>query len=384
MRTVLTKMLGCEYPVMALSHCRDVVAAVTNSGGFGVFGADPYSPEELDMELAWIDEHTHGRPYGVDVLIPATHAQTPREDLIAVIPRRHREFADGLLASFDVPPLPDEDTDGRRRIEHAVEDRRRQAGEHLVVALSHPGVRLIASALGPPPAPVVEQAHAAGVIVAALVGAKQHVARQRAAGVDLLVATGCEAGGHTGDIATMVLVPDVVEEAGDLPVVAAGGIARGAQVAAAMALGAVGVWTGSVWLTTRESGTHPMIQRKLLAASSSDTVRSRDWSGKPCRHLRSAWTDAWDAPENPDPLPYPPHWVLATEARVRIERASFDTASGAYRLLTYPVGQVVGTMTAVRSVRQILLEMMDGLADTVLRLGQEDGTGDPSATSPRR
>jgi NAD(P)H-dependent flavin oxidoreductase YrpB (nitropropane dioxygenase family) len=237
----------------------------------------------------------------------------------------------------------------------------------LDVAFAH-DIRLIASALGPPPADLVERAHDHDVLVAALAGTTQHARRHVAAGVDLIVAQGTEAGGHTGEVATMVLVPEVVDAVAPTPVIAAGGIARGRQVAAALALGAQGVWCGSVWLTTEEAETPPVVKDKFLAASSSDTVRSRSMTGKPARMLRTAWTDAWDQPDNPDPLGMPLQTALVTEPQLRINQAAAHPGAKARELATYFVGQVVGSLDRVRPVRSVVLDMVEEFIDTIGQL----------------
>jgi NAD(P)H-dependent flavin oxidoreductase YrpB (nitropropane dioxygenase family) len=207
------------------------------------------------------------------------------------------------------------------------------------------------------------------VLVAALVGSPGQAERQRDAGVDIIVAQGHEAGGHTGQIGTMVLVPQVVDAVAPLPVLAAGGIASGRQVAAALALGAQGVWTGSVWLTTQEAETHPVVKEKFLRATSSDTVRSRATTGKPARQLRSGWTDAWDDPTNPDPLPMPLQQALTHEARERIKRSAASN-TGAAELITYFVGQVVGSLNQVKPARQIVLDMAEEYIDVTERMAR--------------
>jgi len=276
MRTKLTEMVGCEYPIVAFSHCRDVVAAVTNAGGFGMFGASGYDPDTLDVELKWLDEHTGGRGYGIDVLIPLKFTGGDGAD---ELPDEHRQFVSQLMEKYGVPELPADQQSELRGRERQSSTLLSRAAELWDVAAAHP-VRMFVSALGPPPAQLVEKAHAQGAVVGALVGAVAHAERQKAAGVDIVVAQGYEAGGHCGEITTMVLVPDVVDVMGDIPVLAAGGIATGRQMAAAMALGAVGVWTGSVWLTTQEAETHPVVKEKFLAAKASDTLRSRSSSSR--------------------------------------------------------------------------------------------------------
>ena len=360
MKNVICEMLDIEFPVLAFSHCRDVVAAVSKAGGLGVLGAVAYSARRLEKELTWIEEHAGGRPYGVDVLVPSKYVGQSeggldRTALAERIPDEHRRFVADLLDRYGVPPL------GDQRVHHNALDQNiseRGASDLLDVVFDHQ-VALVANALGPPPARMVDDAHARGVPVAALVGTRAHALRQRDAGVDLIVAQGYEAGGHTGEVATMVLVPEVIEAVAPVPVLAAGGIATGRQMAAAMALGAKGVWTGSVWLTTEEAETHPVVKQKFLAATSSDTVRSKATTGKPARQLRSAWTDAWADPANPDPLPMPLQPALVGDALRRIARASMTPGSGAEDLVTYFVGQVVGSMHTIRPARRVLLEMVE-------------------------
>jgi NAD(P)H-dependent flavin oxidoreductase YrpB (nitropropane dioxygenase family) len=366
-KTRVAASLGVEYPIVAFSHCRDVVAAVTNAGGFGVLGAVAHSPQRLDVDLAWIDAHVGGRPYGVDLLLPAVQADTgdalDRDTVRQLLPAEQQHFVDDILIRFGVPALPDGADEARPRMNVAPD----AVGALLEVAFAHP-IRLVASALGAPPPALVERAHDAGVLVAALAGRAEHAVRHRAAGVDLIVAQGTEAGGHTGTVATMVLVPEVVDAVAPTPVLAAGGIASGRQIAAALALGAEGVWCGSVWLTTEEAETSAVVQRKFLAASSSDTVRSSSLTGKPARMLRSAWTEAWDAPEAPPPLPMPLQTVLVTPAQQRINRAAGTADSGAQQLATYFVGQVVGSLDRVRPVRQVMREMVTEYAEAVAGL----------------
>lgn len=352
MNTPLTDLLGIDFPLFAFSHCRDVVAAVTNAGGFGVLGAAAFSPEQLGRELAWIDEHVGGRPYGADVLVPGRTAGEGQP-----VPEAHRRFVADLLARHGLDDAP---AVGRRPPSNA---------DLLDVAFSHP-IRLIANALGPPPAHLRARARSAGVPVAALVGKRAHAERQLEAGVDILVAQGGEAGGHTGEVSTMVLVPEVVAAAaGRVPVLAAGGIVTGRQMAAAMALGADGAWTGSVWLTTEEAETAPATKAKLLAAGSDDTVRSRGRTGKPARQLRSAWTDAWDDPASPEPLPMPLQSLLAEPALHRVDAAAAGGHRGATELATYFVGQGVGMLDGVRPARRVVQEFMEDFSEAVARMG---------------
>ena len=378
MFTQLCERLGIDVPIFAFSHCRDVVAAVTNAGGFGVLGAVAHSPAGLETDLTWIDEQTGGKPYGVDLLLPAKFADVGPAGLSQgggsqhtagpPIPDRHREFVADLLDRYEVPALPDHLTGRRGTLSVSPQ----AAGTLLDVAFRHP-VRLVASALGPPPAELTEQAHARGIVVAALVGTVEHARRQQAAGVDLIVAQGTEAGGHTGTVATMVLVPEVVRAVAPTPVLAAGGIVTGTQMAAAIALGAAGVWCGSVWLTTQEAETDPAVQQKMLAASSSDTVRSRSLTGKPARMLRSAWTDEWESEAAPAALQMPLQTLLTAGAQQRITRSSARPGSGAQQLATYFVGQGVGLLDRVRPAREVVASMVEEYLEVAGRFAAQLG-----------
>jgi NAD(P)H-dependent flavin oxidoreductase YrpB (nitropropane dioxygenase family) len=361
-------MLGIDFPLLAFSHCRDVVAAVTNAGGFGVLGASSHSPEQLDVELRWIDEHTGGRPYGADILVPAKVVgggeHLSGAALAALVPTAHREFVASLLESHGVPV--DEEAlvvtgAGRLGLPEAAE-------ELMDVAFAHP-IKLIANALGPPPPSMSARAQREGVPVAALVGAREHAVRQLNAGVDMLIAQGSEAGGHTGTVSTLVLVPEVLEVvAGRVPVLAAGGIVTGAQMAAMMALGAHGAWTGSVWLTTEEAETAPATKEKMLHATASDTVRSRGRTGKPARQLRSDWTDAWEQADGPGPLPMPLQSMISEPALRRVDTAAAGGNASATQLATYFVGQGVGLMHTVKPAARVVREFMEDYAAAVERL----------------
>jgi NAD(P)H-dependent flavin oxidoreductase YrpB (nitropropane dioxygenase family) len=374
MHTRVTKQLGIDFPIFAFTHCRDVVAAVSNAGGLGVLGAVAHTPEQLDVDLKWIAEQTKGRPFGVDLLIPSKYvgAETgglDRGSLRAMVPDEHREWIEEVLRRYDVPPLPpvEGDSDREQRGMAGLRIDAKSMGPLIEVSFAHK-VALLASALGTPPEWLIERAHAENIPVAALAGRIDHAVAHKEAGVDLIIAQGTEGGGHTGEIATMVLVPQVVDAVAPTPVLAAGGIASGRQMAAALALGAEGVWCGSVWLTTHEAETSPTIREKFLAASSSDTRRSRSLTGKPARMLRSAWTDAWDQPDAPQPLPMPLQSMLVADSQRRIHRIAHKADSPARPLVTYFVGQVVGQMNIAMSARDVVREMVEECLDTMERM----------------
>ena len=364
MRTSLCPLLGIEHPIVGFSPSEHVAAAISRAGGLGVLGCVRFNdPADLDKVLDWMDAHTDGKPYGVDVVMPArVPAEGASRDLGSLIPAGHREFVQDTLLKLGVPPLPEDSPagDGVLGWLHSV------ARQHVEVALAHPA-RLIANALGPPPPDVISRAHEQGMLVAALAGKPAHARDHVAAGVDIVVAQGYEAGGHTGEIASMVLVPEVVDAAGaDAPVLAAGGIGCGRQIAAALALGAVGVWMGSAWLTTREyalTSAAPALREALLAATSSDTVRSRIYSGKPARLLRNRWTRAWTEPGAPEPLPMPLQNLLVSDAHRRLMQ------SGQPDVVPMPVGQIVGRMNQVRPVAEVISELVAEADETLARLG---------------
>jgi len=367
MKTALCERFGIQYPIFVFTPSEKVAAAVTRAGGLGMLGCVRFNQaDDLERVLHWMDENTEGKPYGVDIVMPA---KVPTEgsavDIDKLIPQTHREFVDETLADLGVPPLADDEekSEGVLGWLHSV------ARSHVEVALKHP-IKLIANALGTPPKDVIDQVHAAGVPVAALAGSAKHALRHVDIGVDVVIAQGHEAGGHTGEIASMVLVPEVVDALdGKAAVLAAGGIGSGRQVAAALALGAQGVWMGSAFLTAAEydlgvrgpSGVS-VIQEAMLAATSSDTVRRKIYTGKPARLLKSRWTEAWDADGAPEPLPMPLQNILVSEAHQRMNEARDPTT------VAMPVGQIVGRMNEIRPVADIMAELVTGFEEATRRL----------------
>ncbi|MBD0843008.1 nitronate monooxygenase [Streptomyces sp. TRM68416] len=365
MQTELSKTLGVEHAVFGFTPFPAVAAAISRAGGFGVLGAVRYTaPDDLKRDLDWIEAHIDGRPYGLDVVMPARKVEGVTEaDVEAMIPEEHRAFVRDTLAKYGVPELAEGEASGWRITGWMEQVARTQ----LDVAFDYP-IRLLANALGSPPADVVDRAHDQDVLVAALAGSARHAVKHKDAGIDIVVAQGYEAGGHTGEIASMVLTPEVVEAVAPLPVLAAGGIGSGQQVAAALALGAQGVWLGSLWLTTTEADLHSTaLTRKLLAAGSGDTVRSRALTGKPARQLRTEWTDAWDDPAGPGTLPMPLQGLLVAEAVSRIQKYEVEP------LLGTPVGQIVGRMNSERSVQAVFDDLTRGFERAVDRINRIAG-----------
>ena len=371
-------MLGVDVPILAFTHCRDVVAAVTKAGGFGVLGAAGHTPDQLDIDLQWIRDEVGDKPFGVDIIVPAKYEGSAEggkslSDLSDMIPQGHRDFVADMMERYAVPPLPKDDSkEGARAlpVESEPPMTYAQAVPLMDVAFSHP-IKLIVNALGPPPPDMIERAHANGVLVGALAGKKAHAVRHVASGVDIIIAQGHEAGGHTGDIGTMVLVPEIVDAVAPTPVLAAGGIGSGRQVAASIALGAQGVWCGSVWLTTLEAETHPVVKEKFLAATSSDTLRSRSRTGKPARQLRSAWTDEWEGESSPGTLPMPLQPMLIAHASRQVDRAAMNPENkGAVELSNYFVGQIVGSMNESISATRVVEDMITEYLDVIERFDE--------------
>jgi NAD(P)H-dependent flavin oxidoreductase YrpB (nitropropane dioxygenase family) len=364
MRTPLCDEFGIEYPIFAFTPSEHVAAAVSRAGGLGVLGCVRFNgTEELEETLSWLDDNTDGKPYGVDIVMPM---KIPTEgksvDLKAMIPEEHISFVERTLQKLGVPPLPEgEGREGVLGWLHSV------ARSHLDVALQHRPV-LIANALGSPPVDVIEKCHEHGIKVAALAGAAKHALSHVQNGVDIIVAQGYEAGGHTGEIASMVLQPDIVDAVGpDVPVLGAGGIGSGRQIAASLALGSQGVWTGSIWLGTEEY-THLQSNQgwteAFTRATSSDTVRTRIYTGKPARLLKTKWTEAWAEDDAPEPLPMPLQNLLVADAHNRIN------ASGDPDVISMPIGQIVGRMNEVRPVAEVMATLVADFEEAVARLGK--------------
>ncbi|MFL2780063.1 MAG: nitronate monooxygenase [Gammaproteobacteria bacterium] len=373
MKSPICEMLEIEFPLVAFSHCRDVVVAVSKAGGCGVLGAVGMSPEQLEKELKWIDEHIDGKPYGVDVLIPnkmvGKDEKFNPDKLAKMIPQEYADFRTDVLENhgIEAPELREIDTAGSGFAENTQSD---GAKALLDVAFNHP-IKIIANALGVPPDWMIEMGKKNNCKVAALLGTAQHAINQVKAGVDILVVSGTEAGGHCGSVSTMVLIPEVheaIQPYGDVPILAAGGIVTGKQMAAAMAMGASGAWCGSVWLTTIESEVEPIIKEKMVAANSSQTVRSRSRTGKHSRQLVTPWTEAWESESAPEPLPMPLQPMVAEPALQKVNKLAAGGHEGAKDLATYWVGQGVGLMNQSISASDVVQEFKEDFINAYERL----------------
>ncbi len=354
MHTSLCNQLGIEFPIFAFTHCRDVVVAVSKAGGFGVLGAVGFTPEQLEIELNWIDEHIGDHTYGVDIVIPNKYegmdsnlsADELSKMLVDMVPQQHLDFARKILTDHNVP-LTAEDNESTLKLLGWTEA---TATPQVEVALKHPKMTLIANALGTPPRDMIERIHAEGRTVAALCGSPTQARKHADAGVDIVIAQGGEGGGHCGEVGSIVLWPQVVKEIAPVPVLAAGGIGSGQQIAAALALGAQGAWTGSQWLMVEEAQTTTVQQAAYVKAGSRDTVRSRSFTGKPARMLRNDWTDAWDEPDNPKPLGMPLQFMVSGLAVSATNKYPDQTVDVAFN----PVGQVVGQFEKVEKTATVI------------------------------
>ena len=369
MKTDICKKLGIEYPIFAFTHCRDVVVAVSKAGGIGVLGAVGYSPEQLKEELDWIDEHIGDYPYGVDTVIPQKYEGMDQKDpeellesLQKMIPDAHREFVDNLLTTHGVPAAPE--TNGPKG--GLLGWTEATAEPQIDEALKHPNVKLIANALGTPPADMIKKIQDKGVLIGALCGKIKQAVAHKEAGLDFIIAQGGEGGGHTGEIGSIVLWPQIVDAVDGLPVLAAGGIGSGRQMAAAMSTGVQGIWCGSLWLAVEEAAAQPAEKDSYLNATSEDTIRSKAWTGKPARMLKNKWTEAWENPENPDPLPMPLQGMITFDA---MRRTSMYAASGNTQEVSFnAAGQVIGQVKQVESVKDVIYRMVNEYLDSIDRL----------------
>lgn len=337
---------GLAHPVFAFAHSVPVAAAVSRCGGLGTYGATRRTPQEIRDELAALRRLAPDAPIGVNLVLPPG---MPEDDdpqvLERALPERHKAFVAGLYAKYDVPPP-------RRRGMRTRFLRSNEVARAQMQAVLESDVDLVACGIGAP-ADFVERCKRGGKRIVALCGSVRHARRAIDAGADLLVAQGHDSAAHTGPIGTFSLVPEVVEAAGTVPVLAAGGVMTGRHVAASLALGAQGAWTGSIWLATEEYAIHPVLLDKLIAAGSEDTVITRAESGKTFRQLRSAWSDEWAAPDAPRPLAMPLQDVLVGDLLGAID----DHAVAP--LMHYAVGQGVAWIRERRTVAEVYATLVD-------------------------
>ena len=364
LRTPLCDLLGIEYPVLlagmgpvaggaAPVATRELVAAVSNAGGLGVIGGVAYGPDDLRAEIRAVRELTD-RPFGVDLLLSSNFLikggqRQPQGDPRALIPEPARSAMRQLAERLGVewleapapPPPPPIDPD------------QSWAGAQVEVLLEE-RVPVFASGLGSP-APFAEALHRNGTKIIALVGNVRNAVRVADGGADVVVAQGTEAGGHTGRIGTLALLPQVMDAVSPTPVVAAGGIADGRALAAVLAMGAVGAWCGTTFLVSEEANQPELQKRRILDAAAEDTVVTRLYSGKTMRNITNPLIEAWEE-SGVRALPMGQQGLLTRDLLHSLR------AAGREDLLMNAAGQTSGLLKELRPARVILEEMVDDAA----------------------
>ena len=353
LHTPLCDKLGIEYPIVAFTHCKDVAVAVINSGGFAVLGEALHTPDHIAADIKWIRERIGGKPFGIDLVLPSSVPEEKSvEELLAMIPAEHRAFEQKIKAKYNVPDpkvRPDIHVWGGL-------DQKRALNQLEVIFDER--VPVFASGLGSP-AFLLKRAHELGMQVWGLVGKPRQAKKQLTAGTDVIIAQGFDAAGHTGNIGTFSIVPQVVDAARGtgVPIIAAGGVTTGRHLAAALALGADGVWTGSLWLASRESDVNLPLKERLIEAETDDTVYSDCISGYTMRTTRSPWHNEWASPEAPEVLKPPLQMILSS---------NYIQGSLDYQrkdLMTEAAGQGIHYVTEMKPARQILSDIVEEALD---------------------
>ncbi|NMG76477.1 nitronate monooxygenase [Aromatoleum diolicum] len=361
LHTQLCDKLGIEYPVVAFTHCKDVAVAVINAGGFAVLGEALHTPDQIAADIKWIRERIGGKPFGIDLVLPSSVPEEKTVDeLLAMIPPEQRAFEQSIKRKYDVPDpkiAPD--------IHHWGGLDQKRALDQLDVVFDE-RVPVFASGLGSP-AFLLKRAHELGMQVWGLVGKPRQAKKQIAAGTDVIIAQGYDAAGHTGNIGTFSIVPQVVDAARGtgVPVIAAGGVTTGRHLAAALALGADGVWTGSLWLASRESDVNLPLKERLIEAETEDTVYSNCISGYTMRTTRCPWHDEWGSDAAPAVLKPPLQMILSS---------NYIQGSLDYQrkdLMTEAAGQGIHYVTEMKPARQILSDIVEEALDVFDRFASE-------------
>ncbi len=353
LHTKLCEKLGIEYPVVSFTHCKDVAVAVINAGGFAVLGEAMHTPDQIAADIKWIRERIGGKPFGIDLVLPSSVPEEKSVDeLLAMIPPGHRNFEQSIKRKYNVPDpkvAPD--------IYHWGGLDQKRALDQLEVIFDE-RVPVFASGLGSPVF-LIERAHQLGMQVWGLVGKPRQAKKQIAAGTDVIIAQGYDAAGHTGNIGTFSIVPQVVDAARNtgVAVLAAGGVTTGRHLAAALALGADGVWTGSLWLASRESDVNLPLKERLIEAETDDTIYSNCISGYTMRTTRCPWHDEWMGSSAPEVLKPPLQMMLS---------ANYIQGSLDYQrkdLMTEAAGQGIHYVKEMKPARQILSDLVEEAFD---------------------
>ena len=359
--TRLCEEYNCEYPIVSFAHTRDVAAAVSNAGGIGILGASTHSIDEMQNDIRWIKEQVGDKTFGVDITIPSSYVQGNREELEEKIPQEYRDFMDDLMKEGGIPEPKTPGPYGTQRLQGLADTRQK------LEIMMEEHIPIFASGMGSP-AFILDEMHEAGVKVWGLIGLARQARRELESGLDLVIAQGQDSAGHTGRIGTFSLVPEVAELAKefDTPILAAGGITTGQHIVAALALGAVGVWTGTVWQATHESETEMWKKQMLVDARGQDAWVSPANDGKRNRSLRNRFTEAWEQPDAPAPLPMPLQGLLVGKLQQAVEDHDM------HDWMSPPAGQGVGFIHSIRPAREVVLQFVEEALDAFDRMGLGD------------
>jgi len=313
-KTELTEKLGIEYPIIQAGMggvaTAELVAAVSNAGGLGVIGAAMMTPAILRQQVRKVKDLTD-KPFGVDLLL-----------------------AQGM------PGL-----------------------EEMIQVMFDEEVPVFASGLGNP-GPYAEEMHRHGMTILAVIGAVRHARRVVEGGTDIVVAQGTEGGGHTGRIATMALVPQVVDAVAPIPVAAAGGVADGRGLVAALALGACGVWVGTRFVATKEAFGHDNYKHKIVEATEEGTQVTRCFTGKDCRVIKNRYQEQWEDRQGEiKPFPF--------QMMVDSEKLDGAIRWGNTDLGLMPAGQISGAIHEVKSAGDVVREIIEEAEEVLSRLAEK-------------
>lgn len=347
-RTPICDGLGIGHPIFGFSHEPDVVVAIAQAGGFPVLGLGRDAPEQIPAIVTEVERRLEGLPYGIDLMLPSNvPPQADLADLREALPKEHVAFVESLRESFGIkPPSKPSFFTSQARSEALFEAQ--------IDAVLNSNARAIATAIGLR-STLIQEAKRRDKLTISLVGSVKHAKKALSMGVDVLVAQGYDAGGHTGSVGTMSLLPQIIAVAEGKPVLAAGGIATGAQILGCIGMGAEGAWLGTLWMAARENHTPKSLLNRLIASASEDTVISRAHSGKPCRVVRSDWIDAWASETAPTPLGMPFQQVLTGDVFASIHE--YDDENLIYEAAGQSVFGIENETCVADQIRKLVQEM---------------------------
>jgi nitronate monooxygenase len=370
LRTRLCDLLNIEYPILSAGMGpslvgektgapKELVVAVSEAGGLGVLGAAGYTVDELREEIREIKKRTD-KPFGVDLLLPSQTVnagdQEPQDsseialsEVIKGLPRAHYDWIMKVKEEMGLPDM-------EAKVRMGSTTLRPHASIRVCI---EEGVPLFCAGLGNPGF-MVKDAHAAGMKVLGISGNTKNARRIARGGADLVVAQGYEGGGHTGRIGSIALWPQAVDAAAPTPVLAAGGIGDGRGVAAALAVGCVGVWVGTRFLASVEGGALPIQKETILEATDEDTRKSYLYTGKTSRTIYNRFHDLWEQ-SGLEPLPFPVQNMFASALAEMFNKAEKKEFMGPFS------GQIAGLITEIKPAAQILKDLVEEAVEVLTR-----------------